>query len=113
MAAARKGRRANAVRFYDEALSEAERLDLESAREMEGLDEEIALLRLQLKRALEDDPQNLQLMIKGMELLVRAVSARYRLSQEAQKDLSDSIVGVIEGIGTQLFPEGFASAQGN
>lgn len=113
VAAARRARRPRAARFYEEALSQAERLDLEAARRVEGLDEEIALLRLQLKRALEEQPQNLQLMVKGMELLVRAVSARYRLSKEAQQDLSDNIVGVIEGIGAQLFPEGLSHAQGD
>ncbi len=93
--------------FYERALSEAERLELAEALEMEGLDEEIAILRLKLKRALEEEPQNLGLMVKGLELLVRAVSAHYRLSQEEQEGLSAGLRQVLEEVGAKLYPEGF------
>ncbi len=95
--------------FYAEALSEAERLELEEALGVEGLDQEIALLRLKLKRALEEEPENLALMVKGLELLVRAVSARYRLSQEDREGLAQGLRAVLEDIGAKLYPEGFAN----
>jgi hypothetical protein len=104
--AARTARRRQATGFYREALSEAERW--ERARQMEGLDEEVALLRVRLKEALEERPQDMQLIAKGVDLLVKAVAARYRLSPKAQRDLSDSIAGVVRGIGTVLYPEGFS-----
>ena len=103
--AARTGRRRQAIGFYQESLSEAERW--ERARQMEGLDEEVALLRVRLKEALEGRPQDMQLIAKGVDLLVKAVAARYRLSRKAQRELSDSIAGVVRGIGTALYPEGF------
>ena len=103
--AARTGRRRQAIGFYREALSEAERW--ERARQMEGLDEEVALLRVRLKETLEERPQDMQLIAKGVDLLVKAVAAKYRLSPKAQRDLSDSITGVVRGIGTALYPEGF------
>ena len=103
--AARTGRRRQAIGFYQESLSEAERW--EQARQMEGLDEEVALLRVRLKEALEGRPQDMQLIAKGVDLLVKAVAAKYRLSPKAQRDLSDSIAGVVRGIGTALYPEGF------
>jgi hypothetical protein len=102
--AARTGRQ-RAQGFYRAALSEAEKW--ERARQMEGLDEEIALLRVRLKEALEERPQDMQLIAKGIDLLVKAVAARYRLSPKAQRELSDSIAGVVQGIGTALYPEGF------
>jgi hypothetical protein len=103
--AARTGRRRQAIGFYQEALGEAERW--ERARQMEGLDEEVALLRVRLKETLEERPQDMQLIAKGVDLLVKAVAAKYRLSPKAQRDLSDSIAGVVRGIGTALYPEGF------
>ncbi len=103
--AARTGRRRQAIGFYQESLSEAERW--ERARQMEGLDEEVALLRVRLKEALEGRPQDMQLIAKGVDLLVKAVAAKYRLSPKAQRELSDSIAGVVRGIGTALYPEGF------
>jgi hypothetical protein len=104
---ARKGRRRlpQAEGFYQESLTEAEKW--EWAREMEGLDEEVALLRVRLKEALEERPGDMQLIAKGIDLLVKAVAAKYRLSPKAQRDLSDSIAGVVQGIGTALYPEGF------
>jgi len=103
-----KARSEEAQGFYEEALSEAERLDLPDARQMEGLDEEIAVMRVRLKRALEERPEDVQLIAKGLDLLVKAVAAKYRLSPKARKDLSDSIAGVVEGIGAVLYPEGYS-----
>ena len=103
--AAKTSRRRQAIGFYREALGEAERW--ERARQMEGLDEEVALLRVRLKETLEERPQDMQLIAKGVDLLVKAVAAKYRLSPKAQRDLSDSIAGVVRGIGTALYPEGF------
>jgi hypothetical protein len=94
--------------FYEEALTGAERLNLPEARQMEGLDEEIAVMRVRLKRALEERPEDMQLIAKGLALLVKAVAAKYRLSPKARKDLSDSIAGVVEGIGAALYPEEFS-----
>ena len=108
MAARTKPRQREAQGFYEEALTEAERLDLAEARQMEGLDEEIAVMRVRLKRALEERPEDVQLIAKGLDLLVKAVAAKYRLSPKARKDLSDSIAGVVEGIGAVLYPEGFS-----
>lgn len=93
--------------FYAAALSEAERLLLPEARGIEGLDEEIALLRVRLHTALREHPENLPLLVKGMELLVKAVAARYRLSKRAEADLYQSVLGVLKGIGEALWPEGF------
>ena len=93
--------------FYASALEEAERIELEEAAEIEGLDEEIAVLRVKLRKALVEHPEDRQLMMRGIELLVKAVSARYRLSKQAQEDLAESIDGVIRGVGGALMPEAF------
>lgn len=94
--------------FYGSALDAAERIELEAASEVEGLDEEIAVLRMKLREALSKRPQDVQLMLRGIELLVKAVAARYRLSKEAEEDLAGSIAGVVRGVGAQLMPEAFA-----
>ena len=93
--------------FYGSALEAAERIELEGAAEIEGLDEEIAVLRVKLRDVLQQRPEDLTLMLRGIELLVKAVSARYRLSKEAEEDLSDSIAGVVRGVGGLLIPEAF------
>ena len=80
--AARARRRPSPRNFYRQALTEAEQVELNHAQDIEGLDDEIALLRVRLKHAVEERPEDLQLLVRGMDLLVKAVAARYRLSPQ-------------------------------
>ncbi len=83
----------SATRFYEGVLNDAEQSDFPSALEIAGLDEELALLRLRLRTALAERPEDLPLMFKGVELLVRLVAARYRLSKGDQGDLAETFAG--------------------
>src|SRR5687768_14540319 len=103
---AKRRRRVSPERFYEDALSEAERLRLQDALDIEGLDEEVALLRLWLRKAIEEHPEDIQLMTKGAELLVKAVAARYRLSPKSKRDLAENLGRVIDEVGGLLLPEG-------
>ena len=104
MAAAARRARASARNFYHQALDRAERLDLVRAQEIEGLDDEIALMRVRLKRAMKEHPQDVQLLMKGLEILVRAVGARYRLSPKSRKDLAENLAATLNSLGDQLLP---------
>ena len=92
------------------ALSEAERLELSRAGSVEGLADEIALLRAQLKRAVEASPRtakarkDLKVVTEGVETLLRAVSTQYRLSPRASGDLADNIAAVLKQLGDQIVP---------
>jgi hypothetical protein len=96
-------------RFYADALSAAERADLPIALEVDGVDEEIAVLRLRLRQALAERPEELPLMFKGIELLAKLVATRYRLSKRAERDLAGALANVIRGVG-DLLPEGDGDA---
>ena len=39
---------------------------------------------------------------------MKVVSARYRLSKQAEEDLAGSLAGVIRGVGGLLMPEAFS-----
>ena len=106
----KRGRRSTAAGFYRSALSEAERLALSEAADMRGLDDEIAVLRVKLRTALEEQPQDVKLMFKGLELLVKALAARYRLSQQAEGELSEKVEAVLRDLGAPLYPEVFGNA---
>jgi hypothetical protein len=108
-AAKRRGSSARLARaFYAGAVDAAQRIELEEAAGLEGLDEEIALLRVKLREAVEKRPEDLALMLRGIDMLVKAVATRYKMSKPATEDLADSIAGVIKGVGVQLMPERFA-----
>jgi hypothetical protein len=110
----RRNTRADAVEsFYRSALSKAERAALPQARDVQGLDEEIAVLRLRLRSVLKEHPDNMKLMLKGVELLTRAISAKYRLSKDAKADLSAGIKSVLEEIGGRVYPEGLGDIAGD
>ena len=90
--------------FYRAALTEAERLKLPKARELEGIDEEIAMLRVKLLTVAEEHPHQVDLLGKsmGMLMLMRMVALRYRLEPQSQEDLAESLAGVINGIGAAV-----------
>ena len=88
--------------FYREALSQAERLRIPGARQVMGLEEEIALMRVRLVSQAQEHPDSFELLIKGVSLLVRAVATQYRLSPAAQHHLEQSIVGVLDSVGRNL-----------
>ena len=90
--------------FYAAALTDAERLHLADARRVDGLDEEIALLRVRLRSALEERPEDFDLLRDGIALLVRAVATQYRLSPKARKDLADRMAAVLNSVGDQILP---------
>ncbi|MEE9199349.1 MAG: hypothetical protein V3U26_06085 [Dehalococcoidia bacterium] len=100
-------RRISNKSFYASAVSEAELLRLPEALRIEGLDQEIALLRVRLNQLAQDEPDNTALLFKGIELLVKAVAAKYRLSKKSKDDLSEAIEGVLTGVGGALGLEGF------
>jgi hypothetical protein len=66
--------------FYAPALDQADRSDLTDAATVAGLDQEIAVLRLRLRRLLREQPDELVLIVRTIELLVRAVGTAARLS---------------------------------
>jgi hypothetical protein len=91
--------------FYGSALEAAERTMLKYAGDIEGLDEEIAVLRVKLRDSLGDRPEDFKLMLRGMTLLAKLVSARYRLSKRAEQDIASSAANLLRGLAVQLFPE--------
>jgi hypothetical protein len=92
-------------RFYDEAVPEADRVALAVAREVDGLDQEIAVLRVRLRRALREHPENVTLMMKGVELLVKALAADYRLSKDSKAQVSDRIEALLREYDPMTRPE--------
>ena len=104
---ARKGKAdgLSAKEFYAGVLSEAHRVKLCNARKLAGVDEEIALLRVKLRELAEEMPDRLDLLYKGVSVLTKAVALQYKLTPKAKEDLYESIVGVVNGIGRELWPE--------
>jgi hypothetical protein len=85
--------------FYERALSAAEREGLDEARAVSGIDEEVALLRLRLREALEGQPEDWDVLLGGVRLLIQALLAQRRLSGQQAEDLSEALLVLLEGLG--------------
>jgi hypothetical protein len=91
-------------RFYAAALSEIERAEFAAALKVEGLDQEIALLRLKVIDALRKGGLS-ALALNGLTLLVRAVVAKYRLGPGDAEALQKALAA-IAGMSDRLEAEG-------
>ena len=88
--------------FYSKVLDEAEQLDFEMASGVDGIDDEIALLRVKIKSILGDDPKNLKLLVEGTNALERLIRTRYKISKEQRKGLKEAIGNVLRDIALPL-----------
>jgi hypothetical protein len=90
--------------FYGAAMTAAGRERLSEAAKVEGLNDEIAALRVRLESALSEEKGDLRLALFGMNTLLRMVVAQYRLSPRASKQLSDNVALVLNSFADQLVP---------
>ena len=88
--------------FYSNALDHAQEMDFELAQGVEGIDDEIALLRVEIKSLLENDPENVKLIMEATNTLARLVRTRYKISSEQKKALSSAITGVLKELAIPL-----------
>ena len=88
--------------FYSRTLDEAERLELEEARGIEGLDEEIAVLRVKLRELMVTEPERFDLQLKTANTIARLVMTRYNVTKEQKKSLKEAISKVLTEIAIPL-----------
>lgn len=98
-----KGKKKGSPRgFYSRALDEAEKLELEEASRIEGIDEEIALLRLKLRDLLEEQPERIDLHFEAANIIARLVRTRYQITKEQKKSLKEAIQKVLTEVAVPL-----------
>lgn len=88
--------------FYDSALTAAERSQFDEARDVEGLEQEVALLRIRLREALIDRPDDVKLLQNGVRLLVQALLAQHRLTPKQANNLGEAAANLLEEFGDVL-----------
>ena len=88
--------------FYSRVLDEAEQLDFELASGVEGIDDEIALLRVKIKSILENEPENIKLIMQATNALERLIRTRYKITKEQRKGLKEAIGNVLRDVALPL-----------
>jgi hypothetical protein len=93
--------------FYAPALNETRELMLEEAGGVEGLDQEIALLRLKLRDMIRDEPGACQMHLKVASTIANLVKIRYSISKEQKKSLREAITKVLTELAVPLGVKAF------
>ena len=88
--------------FYARVLDEAEQLDFELASGVEGIDDEITLLRVKIKSLLSHDPENLKLIMQATNALARLVRTRYNITKDQKRGLKEAIGNVLREVALPL-----------
>ena len=88
--------------FYSRSLDDTERIDFARATEVEGIDDEIALLRVKIKSILRNDPDNIKLIMQATSTLARLIRTRYNIGKEDKKGLTEAIGNVLRDVALPL-----------
>jgi len=88
--------------FYAKALDEAEKIELAEAAGIEGLDDEIAVLRVKLRQLLEKHPERIDMHIQAASTLARLIRTRYKITAEEKKTLKEAIATVLKEVALPL-----------
>ncbi len=88
--------------FYGPALDETACLMLEEAAGVEGLDQEIAVLRLKLRDLIRDEPESIELHLKTAGAIANLVKTRYSITREQKKSLREAITRVFTELAIPL-----------
>jgi len=84
--------------FYSDVLNEVQQQDLEQAVDVEGLDDEIAFLRVKIKALAREHPENVGLMVKAINSMARLLTLRCSISKNDKAGLKDAIVNILKDV---------------
>jgi hypothetical protein len=82
--------------FYSATLSPAETQELWNITTLEGVDSEIALIRVKLQSSLRYDPGNRRVIREASRLLAQWYSANYRLDGSDRSCLKTIVENLLE-----------------
>lgn len=86
------------------ALEESEQIAFDAALETDGLEDEIALLRVWVQRFLQNAQTDPKLVSAGVNALVRAVAAQYKMSPKAADSLAEKLAFALQDLGDLILP---------
>ncbi len=101
----RRRSRARANYYASKRMKAVDRVELRRAGKVEGLSDEIALFRMQLKRSLDEDGEKLDVLAASVETLARAVRAQHRVSPTGEMNFLERHEQALTDIAERVWPE--------
>ncbi len=95
-----KLRKRRTAEFYARSLTEDDCRDLARAAALEGVDAEVAVLRIMIKQDLSQG--RLAEARRGIEALCRTLKVQYALDDRSANNLSRALARVLDEIGNEL-----------
>ena len=84
--------------FYSPVMTEEERLNFIQATEVQGLDSEIALLRVKIQSLVARDPDDLKLITQVTNALCRLIMTKYNIGKNDKQGLKEAIENVFRDV---------------
>ena len=88
--------------FYSKVLDEEEQAAYDQAIFVEGIDEEIALLRVKMISLLERDPENIRLISQAANTLIKLILIKYNVDRNDPKSMKEAIGNVLRDVALPL-----------
>lgn len=88
--------------FYSTVLDEKEQAAFDQAISVEGIDEEIALLRVKMISLLERDPENIRLISQATNTLIRLMIIKSDVDRKDPKSMKKAIYTVLRDVALPL-----------
>jgi hypothetical protein len=77
--------------FYSHVLNRAQKNRLEQARDVDGIDEEIAIMRVKLLSLMDDFPDRVDLQMSAASTIARLLRTKHIISGGRKHSIEDAI----------------------
>ena len=84
--------------YYSRELDEGQQQEFARAIEVDGLDEEIALLRVKIKAIVQRDPENLKLIVRAVDSMARLIKIKYNIGKNDKTGLRETIGNILKDV---------------
>lgn len=88
--------------FYSSVLDEKQQEEYENAILVEGLDAEIALMRVKIMSLVENDPHNMKLISQALNALERLIKTKYDIDKDDKHSIWTAVETVLKNIAIPL-----------
>jgi hypothetical protein len=86
--------------FYAKVLNAAEKRDMMIAQGINGIDDEVALLRVKIKEVVVNEPENVKLLMEATKTLAGLLKDRYSINKGQQSGFRAGLEKVIKEVVT-------------